>query len=369
MPLANETVGLRIGSREWRAWSSVSINAGIAKACRSASLAVSAVDPARQGLLDLVPGLDCEVRIGDDLVITGYVSTDEIAAKDGTKYKLGLRSRTCDIADCTVEYVGAFAKRRVEEIASALCAYYGVPVICDCDTGAVLPTFKAERKEKVMAALGRLAQERGLLFVDDALGRLHIQTINGDGPVVATIERGKHYEELERTRSDAERYRLYRVHGQTADEFDAVGGRLDAWVSRRRVLTLDSEKAAGKDACLRRARWEAAVRAGKSVQYNVTVPGWRVDPSDARSALWTPNTVVHLVDPVWRIDADLLVADVTYTRAVGAGTRTVLKLGYPIGFMTQPPKAKARRGGMVDWFGGTDFNGDVLDESDGEGGE
>jgi len=370
MPIADEVVALRIGSREWRAWSSCTINAGITKACRSASLSVSAIDPERQGLIDLVPGIECQVLISGVPVITGWTSSDEISAKDGSKFSIGARSRTCDIVDCTVEHrTGVFGKAKVEEITAALCEAYNVPVDCDCDTGDPLPSFRAKRTEEVLAALGRLAQERGLLFTDDGNGRLHIATVNGDGPVVAHIERGKHYEELTRSRSDSERFSLYRCHGQTADELDATGGRRDAWVSRTRVKTFDSEKAAGKDACLRRAKWEACVRAGKSVKYGITVPGWRIDPSDASSPLWTPNTIAHLTDPVWKVDDDLLIADVTFSRSAGGGTRTTLQLGDPIGYMTKPPKATKRgKGGMTDWFGGTDFDGDVYGEGD-EGGE
>ena len=371
--IAKERVGLRIDNLEWSAWSDLSITLGIERCARSASLTLSAKDPRRQRLIRIVPGLPCEVRIGDDagadLVITGYTDDDTINPRNGTKFTIGVRSRTEDIVDCTVEHKpGIFRKRKLERIAAELCDVYHVPVLCDVDTGPVIPLFVAKRTEKVFDALDRLSQERGLLYVDDGAGNLHITSVDPDGEVVRIIQRGRDYEELGRTRSAKERYQTYRCLGQSTSEIDAGGTATDAWMQRNRVLTFKMDKAATAKECKARAEWEATVRAGKSVQYPITVPGWRIDPGDPDSRLWRPNILVRLIDPVWEIDAVLLVAQVQFSKSVGGGTRTTLTLGSPYGYRTKPPKHKAGKRQMTDYFAGTTFDaegfeGDGADDS------
>jgi prophage tail gpP-like protein len=367
--IAEEKVFLGLGGFEWDAWSDFSATLGIERCARSATLALSATDPRKQRLIRIAPSLPCTVAIGNDigrdLVITGYIDDDTINPRNGTKYSLAVRSATEDIVDCTVEHpVCVWRGKKLEVIAAEVCAFYGITVYCDVDTGPAIPSFTCKRTEKVFAVLDRLSAERGLLWVDDAAGNLHISSVDPDGPIVRSIIRGRDYEELGRTRSAKDRFQTIRCLGQSATEIDASGLATDGWMRRKRVLTIAAEKAMGAVACKKRADWEMAVRAGKSVKYNVTLPGWRTDPTDPASRLHRPNTMYHLYDPIWEIDTPLLCGQVQFGRSVDDGTRTQLTLGSPYGYLTKPPKSKAGKRQMTDWFSGTDFS-DSGAEGDG----
>ncbi len=355
--MANESVGLRIGSQEWRAWSDVSITRSIEQACSTAALSLVNIDwsagvGGRSGaLLEIVPSQFCEVWIGPDRahgerVIQGYVDADETTTTEGCAYKVEVRSKVADLVDCThLHGTGVFRKMRVERITQELADPYGVNVLCETDTGPLVESFRCDRTETVLKAIGRLARERGLLVIDDTLGNLVITTVAAPGKVTATLERGRNVKSLTRRREVSQRFGRYVVRGQTALEFGAEGSMDDLWVKRNRTLCIDHERAGDKAACLRRALWEASTRAGKSVRYEVEVPGWRVDPSDTSSDLWQPNTIVRLVDSCLQVDDDLLVARVNLQRSVRGGTTTTLSLGHPEGFAPEPPKYRRGKGG------------------------
>lgn len=357
MAATPETVGLRIGSVEWRAWSEVSIVRSIEQVCSTAALSLVNIDWSagatdRTGaLIEVVPSSFCEVWIGSDrahgeCVIQGYVDADETTTTEGCAYKVEVRSKVADLVDCTHQHkTGVFRKQKVESIASTLADPYGINVLCETGTGPAVDTFRCEKTETVIRAIERLARERGLLVIDDTLGNLVITTVAAPGKVAATLERGVNVKSLTRRREVSQRFAHYLVRGQSVDDFGAEGAVDDLWGKRDRTLCLDHEKAADKAACLRRARWEAATRAGKSVRYEAVVAGWRIDPSDPSSDLWSPNTLVRLVDGVLQVDDDLLVVRVNFARSVRSGTTTTLTLGHPEGYAPEPPKYRRGKGG------------------------
>lgn len=356
MATAPDTVGLRIGSVEWRAWSEVSIARSIEQVCSTAALSLVNVDWSagmtdRTGaLLEIVPSSYCEVWIGQgrsgECVIRGHVDADETTTSEGCAYKVEVRSMVADLVDCTHRHkTGVFRGQTVESIASALADPYGINVLCETDTGPAVEMFRVEKTETVIRAIERLARERGLLVTDDTLGNLVITTVAVPGKVAAILERGRNVKSLTRRRDVSQRFAHYLVRGQATDDFGAEGAVDDLWVRRNRTLCIDHERAGDKAACLRRAKWEATTRAGRSVRYEVEVAGWRIDPSDPSSDLWWPNTLVRLVDPVLQIDDDLLVVRVNFQRSVRSGTTTRITLGYPDGYAPEPPRYRRGRGG------------------------
>jgi prophage tail gpP-like protein len=87
----------------------------------------------------------------------------------------------------------------------------------------------------------------------------------------------------------------------------------------------------------KRASWEATVRAARAGRVSVTVQGW----TQADGTLWPVNRLVRVRAPRLAIDADLLIAEATYTLSEGAGTRTTLALRRRDAFLPEPVVAKA----------------------------
>ncbi len=360
MARVKERVGLRVGDNEWRAWSDVSITRSIEQVCSTAALSVSVIDWEHSQFTNAAPYLEitpsdfCQVWIGPDaefskseLIISGYVDGDTTTTSEGSAYKLEIRSKVADLVDCTVQHpTGVFRKQKVEDIAQALADPYNLTVLCEAEsTGPVVESFRAEKTETVIKAIERLCRERGLLLFDDSIGNLVVSTVAAPGKVATTLERGRNIKSLTRSRNVAQRFKHYLIRGQTYDEFGAEALVTDQWMNRNRTLCLDHDRAASKADCDKRARWEAATRAGKSVQYEAEVAGWRTDSSDPESPLWEPNTLVHLFDMPLGVDDDLLIARVNYTKSVGGGETATLSLAYPGGYSPEPLVAKKYKRG------------------------
>ena len=361
-----DRVHLRIGSRQWSAWSEVSIERSIERVAGSAVLAVSGVDWASGEWLVPVPSMPCEVRIGEtwktaDPVLTGYVDGDEVGTQDGSVYRLQVRSRTADAVDCSVDPSSSagWHGATVEQIAGDLCDPYDIDVVADVPTGSVVSPYRVDRSRSVAKAIEPLCRERGLLLTDDELGHLLITSVPAPGAVADVLERGRNIEQLQRTRSVTDRYSRYVVRGQSTIDIAGEGTVDDAWMGRNRTLTVNADKSADSASCLRRAMWEAMIRAGKSIRYTATVGSWRM----ASGKLWRPNTLVRLVDSILGIDDEVLISGIQLVRSVQSGTRATLTLTYPDAYLPEPIAANARHyrrkaitadaHAVTGWFGPT----------------
>lgn len=364
MSFVRDRLDLRIGTRAWRAWSKVHVTESIEQLCTSAALSLSRIDRSAHDWIEPVPGDACTINIGveggaqslDRLVLTGHIDSDEDDTASGSAYECRIRSRIADCVDCSHRHrTGVIKGAKVEQIAAELFTDgYGIAVRCEVDTGHVVPLVRAKRTDTPYGVVLRLAKERGLLLRDNAAGDLVITTVVGPGQHVATLERGKNVLTLSRQRDVTRRYLHYRVRGQSADDFAAEASVMDLWGGlRNRLLVVDADKIVAKDDCERRALWEAMTRAGKSVSYTATVRGWRVDPTNPASDLWRANTLVHAIDPFYRLDDDLVISKVERVRGANEGTRSVLTLVYPDGLTPEPRKYK--RGAGKDWFAGVKY--------------
>jgi prophage tail gpP-like protein len=139
------------------------------------------------------------------------------------------------------------------------------------------------------------------------------------------------------------RFSEYRVRGQTygtdlsyGETVAAVdGSATDDWVRRFRALILHAERSGTTADMRQRALWEAATRAGKSIRYTATVPGWR---QNGNGPLWRPNSLAWIKDPWAGIDGELLIAEARCS-LTGAGQVTQLSCCPREAYLLEPVKA------------------------------
>lgn len=344
--MTGERVHLRIGSVVWSAWSDVEITRSIEQVASTAALAISGVDWERWTWITPTPSSLCEIRAGGTswetgkTVLTGYIDADDLSTSDGSAYRLEVRSRTQDLVDCScgASSVRSWEGATLARIAEDLARPFGLEVVTDVITAPLAGRFRVAPTDAVAKALEKPAKQAGLLLTDDPTGRLLITTAAPPGPVADTLERGRNIEQMSRHRTVVDRYSRYTVRGQSATEIAAEGEIADPWIVRNRVLVLNSDRSATSASCRTRAQWEAMVRAGKSVRYEVTLGSWRMTSGE----LWRPNVLVRLVDPVVGVDDELLVAVVKLRKTSNDGTRAVLTLAYPDAYLSEPVSIKAR---------------------------
>ena len=354
----NANASVRAEGREFAGWTEVRISRSIEDAASSFGFSATSRWPGQDNPMQVLPDSACEVRIGTDRLITGAVDvlSPSYDAETHTNAVTG-RSKTAQLVDCSALHEdpitrsaksGRWRDVRLEDLAADLCAPYDVEVVTQADTGARLARFAIEDGETAFSALERAAATRAVLLTDDALGRLVLTRAGATRCRTALVASGDEANVLRCSASfdGAVRYSEYRCRGARSgsdldfgDVLGSVGTALDDGLSRRRVLVIRPEKAADAAACRDRAIWEAAQRAGQSVQIGYAVAGWRQGNGD----LWEPNAIVRVEDPIVGVHAELLIVSCDWTLDEGGGEITEMRVAPVGGYELLEPATRPRK--------------------------
>lgn len=343
---------LRLDSGDYRGWTSVGVTRSLEAAVASFALSLTESWPGAVDPVGVKPTMPCEVLIGSDRVIAGYVDRVEVS-HDKASHEITItgRSKTQDLVDCSVIMGNGeqLLNQTILQIAQVLAAPYGVDVVAEVPLTDKIKRFAPETGEAVFEAVERLARDAQVLITDDADGRMVLTQAGATGTAGALSHPGNVISA--RGSFDASsRFSWYCLKGQRAgddysfgvDAAQAVAVLSDDDVIRRRVLVLRGDRAMDAASCKRRATWEAVTRAGRSVAVEVIVAGWR----DVDGALWATNRLVPVVDDVIGVDATLLIVSVAFSIDRDGGLVTTLTLAPPGGYEPEPPaeRAKSKKG-------------------------
>ncbi len=345
---ADNTVALRVDGRDFSGWKSVQVTRGLEQVASSFVLQSRPAFPGDDNPVQIRPGSACEILIGDDTVLTGYV--DDVSPRyDKKQHVLSVtgRSKVADLVDCSATAEpGQWRNQTLAQIARALAATYSVEVVAAADPAAVIPRVVAQTGESVVAVLERAARLRAVILTDDAQGRLVLTQAGTDEASDALEQPGNILAGAGRF-SAADLYTDYVCKGQHvgSDEVYAesaaapFGEASDTTLSRTRTLVLPAEQGADIDRCKTRATWEAATRAGKASGAVYTVAGWR----QRDGSLWEHNRLVRVKDSLLAIDGTLLIVSVTLS--IGdTGAYASLAVAPAAGYQPLPPQKPRPRG-------------------------
>lgn len=350
----NNIVTLTVNSEDYQGWKSVRIEAGLERVSRSFELSVTQSWPGNADHLRRIGAGDLvEVRIGDDLVVTGHVDATPIDY-DANGYTIMIRgrSRTADLVDCSAEpTTGQFKGLKADQIAAKLAEPFGMAVIAEADVGAAITDFQIQQGESGFEALDRIIKQRQLLMTDTAAGDLLIASVGSGGKAYSGLELGVNILKGSAGFDFTEVYTKYSVKGQKSGSDDSFGDQAskvsglatDNSLKRERVLIIRQSGQADAATCQQRADYEAKIRLAKAGELRYTVAGWR----QADGSLWRPNLMVDINDDFMSVNKSLLISEVRYSLD-DSGELTELVVIAPEAFATQPDeKAKAtkRKGG------------------------
>lgn len=347
IPDLSEKVELAIAGTVYSGWTDVSVTRAIDHVTGSFRLTLSSKDNAAGSLLVIRPDDRCQLRIGGETVIDGWVdAVNPGIVPDDHSIQVEGRDKTADLADCSaIHKSGSWSNAKIEAIAADLVKPFGIKVTAKADTGAAIRKFVLQQGETVFAAIERLLRLRGLLAVASATGDLEIITVSSAAPV-GTLALGVNIKSANGRHDHRERFSDYIVKGQAAGDDERHGKTVsqirgeakDSAVRRYRPLLLITEEQSDGASAATRAKYEAGVRAGRSRGADVEVAGWRVA---AGGALWSVNSQVRLIcAPAGFADDVLLIAGVTFSKNEG-GTTTRLTLA-PAGAFAQLPQKEAK---------------------------
>jgi len=341
-----ERVTALINGLRFEDWQDVEITASLEGVGRSFALGASGLT---LGETTIRMEDEIEISIDGTRVLTGYVEapgTEDSAEDRG--YDIAGRSRAVDLVDCSNIAKRVHKGRTFTQIAEALAAPYGVPVVVatpDPLLSAPIKRFVVKPDETAFAAIERAAKLRAVILYDDELGRLVLQ-VGARGrfalQIGAVIRRGENLLSAQSGSDASKLYSEYRIKGQrfasdndSGGAVSAVSGKATGDGSRRlRVKTLISKSSLTAAQAKSRAQWEAANAFGRANSYTATVRGW----TDQTGALWTPGTLIEIDDPLHLWQGVFLVISVVFSKSTEGGTTSTVTVAPEAGYYAELPE-------------------------------
>lgn len=359
MSREQDTLYLQVNGKLYGGWKTMLVNASIETISGDFDLGYF-YSWDGQKALPINDGDACKVRMGDDVVLTGYVDeTTEDLGSDTHDLQVTGRDKTGDLVDCSaVHKPDQWSGQTLQTIAAILCKPFGIAVKAETDTGAAFPLVKVQPGETAFAVIERLCRMRAVLPVSDGKGGLLLTAAGKAGRAYSALVEGENILTIGKNKSQQDRFSQYIVKGQQSGLAAVGGGNVelisadgtvttraaapasgratDAGVTRYRPLVIVAEAEASGQSPQTRALWEATVRAGRGLRVEVTVQGWR----QGDGALWRPNQYVQVKSPTLGLEDTLLIAGCAYG-CDESGTVTTLSLARPDAFKLLPVKPKA----------------------------
>lgn len=334
------------GGQKVSGWTEVEIGGGLDRAPATFSLGMTERFPGQAQDLVLKPGDACEVRIGGDLVITGYINRVP-RSLSATHHGIRVegRSRCQDLVDCSALVPGmSLVNQSIGTLAPQLVAKFAGPVnvlLPDGDGDGRAYQLSITLGETPWEIISQVASYEGLLVHDDARGNLVICRV-GTSKMASGFTEGVNVQSADAANDDSMIYSDYvpALFAQdTLQQFGTAGNQAggvvkDPLVQRYRPLIVISEQnMQGIGLAQKRAVWEATRRRGRAQSVTLVCDSWR----DSAGTLWTHNVLAPVHLPTLHIERqDWIIAEWAFKRDGHSGTTAHLTLMPPEAFAVQP---------------------------------
>jgi prophage tail gpP-like protein len=312
-PAGGDDLTLVIGNTNWSGWQRVQVTRSLDTVPASFDIMVTERYPNLPDI-DIRPGAACQVKLGGDLVLTGYVDryTASISAADHTVQISG-RSKSADLVDCAA-FVGDPENESysipggggtVLDIANMLAKNYGITVSSNAGPGRWQGMPNINLGETVWEIIDRLTKTSALLAYDTADGNILLARA-GNQQMGSGFTQGVNVEQGEVNYTMDQRYSLYLgfTTATVVVTTDSGGHQApqaiarDQGVPRFRKRIIVSEQTDPTVATIQdRVTWEANRRAARSQQITVTCDSWR----DTSGKLWEPNHLAPVNMPALKV--------------------------------------------------------------------
>ena len=347
-PGAADTLVLTVGTTNLTGWQRVSVTRSLDQPPATFDIQVTEKYP-NTADVDVKPGQPCVVRIGSDLVITGYVDryTSSVSAGQHTVRIQG-RSKSEDLIDCSAimdttsptphgQLVGGTAL----SIARALAEPYGVTINSNAGDGATVPFFNINLGETPWEIIDRVVRYSQLIAYDLPDGS-YLLAQAGSEKMGSGFTVGQNCEAADITYAMDQRFSEYEGHFLTSMVMGTdmginapLVGKVvkDEGVPRLRKRYVISEQTGlSLDLPYQRALWECNRRKGRSQMLSVTCDSWR----DINGKLWDLNHLAPIKAPQLKLgSATWLIGSVNYVRDE-SGQHAQLVLMPPEAYQPEP---------------------------------
>lgn len=357
-----DRVSVLVDNCRYEGWLDVHIQMSIDQLSRQFGMRVTDKFPGNVEFAKRLQVGQCvQVKIGDDLVCTGYITATPVSF-DATNIAVTVegKSKTVDLVDCCLpleertflakpkdswEGVGKDKKpiaysqiigkswhnKKSAEIIADLAAVYGLKTYCSFagDT-SVISYFNVSPEDTVFDSIKKLLRSDNLVVTDDEEGNVCIVEVGAAGKAhdkllaLSLDDKDKvitgSYRRIlgGNVQFDASKrfseYVFFGTHkGDDGQSGKAVcqdkGFGYDNEIKRKRILVKKQTGQASNKSCQERADFESRYQKAQFYKTTYTVQGWR----QSNGALWLPNMLVDVYDSILSIDEELLIESVVFT--------------------------------------------------------
>jgi prophage tail gpP-like protein len=326
---ASDTLTLIVNGQTWAGWQRVWVTRSMDMMPASFQIQVTEKYPTAPADMDFSPGNGCQVMIGNDLVLTGWIDRYQaMLLPDNHIVTIFGRSLSEDLVDCSAflgdpnnpsfQIMGGTAL----SIAQQLAQPYNVTInAISQGNGVQIPNFNINLGETVWEIIDRMLRYSQLIAYDMPDGSVQFAQANA-GSMASGFTQGVNVEQATVTFSMDQRFQQYEAHILSSDAFSNQGGAAataagiayDNGVPRFRKRIIVSEQYfQGQPIADQRAQWECNRRQGRSMAVTLRCDAWR----DTAGSLWNLNYSAPLYIPAIKAapaDGDWIIGAVTFQR-------------------------------------------------------
>lgn len=282
---------------------------------------------------------EVKIYIDDTLLISGFIEDLSIAySADSHSISIAGRDKTGDLIDSSIIQKSYSQRGFVKLIEMVLKdnGHTSISVINDVANLSNLEAneiIKTEKGDSIATFLDRYAKKLQVLLITNEDGDLVITREGADlaiGNLISQMN-GSNNNILSANISvnTSERFRYIEVYSQssnddyTASSVNQSAIAIDSVIRdtrRKRVTMSTATKALSLNNL---AKWSVNVRKAKGSRYNCKVQGFYTQRN--KGALWTPNTLVQLIDDRCQVNGQFLIQGVSYSKSL-QGTFTELSI-------------------------------------------
>ena len=341
-------VTLVCNGMEFSGWLSVRIESSLQSLCRAAQVSATRQAGENDLTASINVGDAAAVRIGDDTVITGWITSKNTEySATSVNVSVTIKSKTIDLEECSIPVDKPHqwgTAVRLNQLVQQLAALYGVSCEFAQDNGTC--TFQLDMNSTVGDAIVKLLRDKSLLVSDDAEGRLVIAKAGGAGHAASGLQTGVNVLSSSRQQDTSAIFRTYAVLGQSTNPDSNVSGgnslkgsATNTAVRNRTKVWVESGNRTQKD-LNSRAQNLMFNAIGNADKLSYEVQGWR----QSDGSLWRVNQLVKVDDEYFNVHQDLLVSRVSMSIG-SSGTTTELDVIAPDAFLvTDLPEEEKTKG-------------------------
>lgn len=366
----NNKVSITVDGEVFEFWESANISSELTTIAPSFSLAATfSLPQGKRTLATLAVGKRVQVKIGDDVVVTGYIDKTPVNySASSVTISISGRSKTEDLVDCSVipkdtsididnshkwgnftEVVTGeviqppaltathWSNTSMCKIIAQLAGSYGVKFVDQSGFDTVVKSFGTDGVDTVLKTLQNLTAKNKLIFCGDEYGNLVLVSVGykKNGKPVENLILGQNILSCSANFDGSKLFSEYQVKAQEngtnskgGQSLNSSANQINNFFDRVRLGVSKSSGSSTITTCQDQAEFKNDYNLAQFYKTSYTIQGWR--RSDGN--LWKINEFVNITDSFLGFKDNLmLITKVTFDLSNGEGMTTTLEVVPPAG--------------------------------------